>query len=40
MVDLRGGREKNVWNNCLITGYQIKLFDLNGYEGNEYKELL
>lgn len=40
MVDLGRKGKKNAWNRCLIIGYQIKLFDLNGCKVNEYRELL
>lgn len=41
MVDLGRRREKkNAWNSCLIIGYQIELFDLNGCKVNAYRELL
>lgn len=33
-------RKKNAWNSCLIIGYQIELFDLNGCKVNAYRELL
>lgn len=40
MIDLGRRGEKNARNSCLIIGYQIKWFDLNGCKVNEYRELL